>query len=81
MTMFPRCQQCGSIGWCNCGAQKFKQRTEEDIKQAILSLNRYYPDYYSGYDGYGCGATMEVGEDGEYIKLEDILNIFGAKKL
>lgn len=70
MTMFPRCQQCGSIGWCNCGAEKFKQRTEEDIKQAILELDRYQ-------DGWG---YMEKRENGKYVKLEDVLSIFAAKK-
>lgn len=45
--------------------------------KAILSLPKYNSTYGSG--GVDCWGEMEEDKDGEYIKLEDILNLFSAK--
>ena len=52
-----------------------KQRTEEEIKQLILKLDRYDPE-----PKYDWATMTQDNEEGEWIRLEDVLNIFAAKK-
>lgn len=46
-----------------------------NLENYILSLDRY--DNYSGEDN-SCFITEN--KEGEYIKLEDVLKLFGAEK-
>jgi len=45
-----------------------------EFKNKILELNRYECTANSG--GQDCWATMELDLDGEFVKIEDILNLF-----
>lgn len=49
-----------------------------NLKLSILHLPKYNSTYGSG--GLDCWGEMEEDKDGEYIKLEDVLNLFSAKK-
>ncbi len=49
-----------------------------NLKDYVLTLDRYENSFGSGYGD--CWGTMEVDENGEYIKLEDVLALFSAKK-
>lgn len=79
-----RCNGCyNTLGACTCrgfrplenisAGKEIKQITEEDIKQLILKLPRY-----TCYVDCQCDC-MEEEADGNYVKLEDILILFGAK--
>jgi hypothetical protein len=52
--------------------QQVKEQLEY-FKSQLLKLNRYQPTFE--------GLMEESEEYGEYIKLEDILNLFSAKKI
>lgn len=49
-----------------------------NMRSYVLSLNRYECSTNSG--GQDCWSTMDLDKDGEWIKLEDVLNLFSAKK-
>lgn len=45
-----------------------------EFKNKILQLEKYECTTNSG--GQDCWATMELDKEGEYVKIEDILNLF-----
>lgn len=49
-----------------------------NLQEYVLSLDRYECNTNSG--GYDCWSTMDLDKDGEWIKLEDVLNLFSVKK-
>ena len=49
-----------------------------NMRTYILSLPRY--EYNTNSGGQDCWCTMDEDEEGEYIKLEDVLTLFSAKK-
>lgn len=70
-----KCQGC-SCNLCKCHYNHtIKARTEEEIKQLILKLDRYDPE-----PKYDWATMAQDNEEGEWVRLEDVLNIFGAKK-
>lgn len=97
MTMCPKCRKCGPIGWCTCEinfktihenkvlmttlieSQPTLQEVLNNLEEYILKLDRYKDNANSG--GQDCWFTMDLDEEGEWVKLEDILNLFRAKKL
>jgi hypothetical protein len=48
-----------------------------NLKLSVLSLPKYNSTYGSG--GLDCWGEMEEDRDGEYIKLQDVLNLFSTK--
>ena len=48
----------------------------ESLRYRLKNLSRYESNTNSG--GQDCWSTMDENKDGEYIKLEDILKLFGA---
>lgn len=49
-----------------------------NLRNYILSLQRYECNSNSG--GQDCWCTMDEDKEGEYVKLEDIIKLFGAEK-
>jgi hypothetical protein len=49
-----------------------------NMSSYVLSLDRYECNTNSG--GQDCWSTMDLDRDGEWIKLEDVLSLFSAKK-
>ena len=66
-----RCPKCGTIGcsgdtiFCD-GKTPLKENITESLKLAVLNLNKYRNEW---------GYIVE-NENGDYVKLEDILNLF-----
>ena len=81
-----KCNGCGRIGCdgnnmlciphnLNINPYSIEQQVKEQIqyfKRQLLKLDKYQPTFE--------GLMEESEEYGEYIKLEDILNLFSAKK-
>ncbi len=44
-------------------------------KEDILKINRYEIEHCSGFEGISW-SSMEISEDGEYVRLKDILDLF-----
>ena len=49
-----------------------------NLENYILSLQRYECSTNSG--GQDCWSTMDEDKEGEWVKIEDVLKLFGAKK-
>lgn len=49
-----------------------------NMKSYILSLQRYYCE--SCQSSFGNYSDMTESEEGEYVKIEDVLKLFGAEK-
>ena len=62
--------------WCSGEVDKEELRTSiiAEFKNKILQLEKYECATNSG--GQDCWATMELDKEGEYVKIEDILNLF-----
>jgi len=84
--MFPKCQKCNSIGWCNCNIKTIHENKVminppidspptmieilNNLEKFVLSLDRYDNEW-----GY-----ITKQDKGQYILLEDVLALFSAKK-
>ena len=49
-----------------------------NLKLAVLSLQRYENSFGEGFGS--CWGEMVDSEDGEWVRLEDVLALFSAKK-
>lgn len=81
-----RCPKCGTIGcsgdtiFCdgkttiNINHYSIEQQVNEQIQHLRIQLLKL-----DKYDAETC-ERMDLWENGIYVKLEDVLNLFSAKK-